>query len=76
MLNSSRDKHKARTDVGGGGRIACYVIPDLSYEREGAGEIGRTHGTRDEKYAQTSENSTAISVGWVGMHQRMGGWLR
>ena len=35
-------KMKSRTVVGGGGvRSACYVTPDPSYDREGAGEAER-----------------------------------
>ena len=30
----SESRHTASDVVGGGGRSACYVTPDLSYERE------------------------------------------
>ena len=43
MLSSFRDKNEGaqRSRGGGGGeRSACCVTTDLSYEREGAGEVG------------------------------------
>ena len=43
MLNSSRDTtegaHRTIGRLGGGG--ASYVTPDLSYQREGAEEVGQ-----------------------------------
>ena len=38
-LNSSRDKNEGTRSRGGGS--AHCVTPDLSYDREGAGEVGR-----------------------------------
>ena len=38
MPNSSRDKNGTHGSGEGRGRGACYVTPDLRYERQGAEE--------------------------------------
>ena len=42
--------------VVGRGRSACYVTPGLSYESEGAGDVGQTEQMEWEKRKRKKEN--------------------
>ena len=63
MLDSPRDKNEgAHRSKEGGGRRACYVTPDLRYERGELEKSGEDNGWDENIYLSKQSRSRLLKV--------------